>query len=100
MKYECFMIWDSQAEFFSRPFMLFDSKGQASGIFIDWMNDPKSEYYKHAEAYNLYYFGTFENCTGKFELLDAPVIQLKGFEVMKRANNVSPLKNTVDVQLT
>lgn len=91
MKYELYMIYDTQAEFFDKPLFMFETKGQASGIFIDWINDPETRYYKHGDRFNLYHFGSLDNCSGKFELLDSPVIQLKGFEVKKTAD-VVPMK--------
>lgn len=62
-----FALRDRATVSFLDPFVVVH-KGQAERMFADAINDEKSPFYKHAEDYDLYELGTFDDGTGVFEI--------------------------------
>ncbi len=65
-------IYDSKAEAYSQP-MYFQSTGQAVRSFSDECNRKDSNIGMHPEDYTMFHFGDFDERTGAFDFLTAPV---------------------------
>lgn len=63
MKQLVFVLWDSKAESYLRPFFL-QKKGEALRMFQDLANDPQSEICKHAGDYTLMEIAEYDQETG------------------------------------
>lgn len=61
----------------------FPSKGVAIRAFTEAVNTPESPFNKNPEDYALFYFGTFDDLNGKFDLLAQPQSLVTGFDVVK-----------------
>lgn len=72
MVLKVFTIYDSKAEAYMQPFFM-QTKGQAMRALVDTLEDPKTQFCKHPEDFTLFEIGTYDDQTGKFENLDAPV---------------------------
>lgn len=63
MKLEIFAVRDRQLDAYMQPWCA-QSKGQAIRMFTDEVNNKDGQLYKHADDYDLYHIGTFEQQTG------------------------------------
>ncbi len=66
------LIYDAKAEAYSQP-MYFQSTGQAVRSFSDECNRKDSNIGMHPEDYTMFHFGNFNERTGEFVLLVAPL---------------------------
>lgn len=68
MKIRCYAVRDRAMNGFLQPFFL-ASDGLAIRSFADEINraDPKNAMYAHADDYDLYHLGTFDEEQGLFE---------------------------------
>ncbi len=74
-------IYDSKAEAYSQP-MYFQSVGQAVRSFSDEANRADSNIGKHPEDYTMFHFGNFDERSGDFKMLEAPVALQKAINVV------------------
>jgi len=66
-----FTVYDSKAELYLPPFYN-QTKGQAVRAFQDTTNTPEHSFHKHPEDFTLFYLGTYDDCTAKFDLEATP----------------------------
>ncbi len=71
MIFGMFTIFDSMAEFHSKPLF---SRGDGDTIrsFADAVNDPQTAISKHPEHYTLFKIGTFDDSTTHIDMLPTP----------------------------
>ena len=77
-----FTVRDSKAEAYLNPFYV-QNESLAVRAMKDCINDENHSFAKHIEDYALYALGTYDDVSGKFDLLDAPshvanLVELKG----------------------
>lgn len=72
MKLFLFSIHDSKAEAFIQPYYAVNS-AVGRRIFETACNDDSVEFSKHPGDYGLFELGTFDQDTGRFELLEHPI---------------------------
>jgi len=65
-------IRDAKAESFSLPFFQ-ANKALALRTFRELSLDPKSQVNRYPEDYAIFQLGTFDDCTGSFDLLPQPL---------------------------
>lgn len=78
-----FAIYDSAGSFYKDPFMI-NNKGIALREFADACNNKETFLSKHPGDYTLFELGTFDQDTGKFDILPTPVSLGKALEFVKR----------------
>lgn len=71
MKIEMFSIHDSKAAAFVSPWFS-PNEATAQRQFAAAANDPATDLYKFGEDYTLFHLGSFDQESGKFELLPTP----------------------------
>jgi len=67
-----FTVYDSKSDAYMQPFFM-QTKGQAVRAFSDTVNDPKHQFYKHAEDFTLFELGSFDELSALFDLHLTPV---------------------------
>lgn len=72
MKLKIFTVFDQKAEAYIQPFFS-QTTGTAKRSFETACNDTSHDFNRHAGDYTLFETGTFEQSTGKFDLLDVPI---------------------------
>lgn len=58
-----YSIRDKAVEAFNQPFYA-RADGHALRMFIDAINDPKGDFHRHAEDYDLWMIGSFDDAAG------------------------------------
>jgi hypothetical protein len=71
MKAEILAVHDRAAECYGRPFFV-AALGQGIRSFSDEINNPQGEFGKHADDYDLFHIGTYDDVTGKVTSLETP----------------------------
>lgn len=71
MKLKILAIHDSKSEMFGRPFFV-RAYGEGERMFIDVVNDGKSDYSKHPGDFTLFEVGEFDDVSGTVIPLPAP----------------------------
>ena len=71
MKHLILSVHDVKGECYQRP-LIAKTKGEALRGFIDAVNDPNFEFFKHPEDYTLFHIGFFDDGTGLVEPLPTP----------------------------
>lgn len=66
-----FSVYDSKADFFSKPFFV-QSKGEAIRSFTEAANDKSSQIGKYPEDFGLFYIGEFNDSNAQFILAKIP----------------------------
>lgn len=84
-RYQIYSIYDSKAGIFNTPFYQ-NSHGEAERSFSQLTRDPKSTVSQYPEDFDLYHLGTYDDSTGKMQLLDAPAHMLKATAVKPQIN--------------
>lgn len=74
-----FSVFDAKARTFSPPH-LFTAKGIALRTFSDMVTDEKTTISKHPIDFYLYYLGTFNETSGLFVSVGAPVQVAHGLD--------------------
>ncbi|QXP08368.1 MAG: nonstructural protein [Arizlama microvirus] len=97
-----FCVYDSAVEAYFKP-EHFLTKGEALRVFIDVVNDGKSNLFKHPEYYTLFEVGEFDDSTGKLLSYDAFISHGNAVEYSKRLTQpqtsepaVSMVKSDID----
>lgn len=80
MVLKVFTIYDSKVGAFKAPFLA-QSKGQALRDWTDAVNDPKMAFHKHPEDYTLFELGEYDDQTGQYHNLVAPLSIAPAVEV-------------------
>lgn len=83
MVLKMFSIRDTKGEIYNNPFFQ-KTAGEAQRSFKSLVNDDKSSIKRYPEDYHLYYLGEYDDQTGKFAPLDAPVHQCSGVDVLDK----------------
>lgn len=86
MIYSVFSIYDIASEFFMNPVQK-RTRGEAIREFIDVVNDKKNERNQiasHPEHFNLFELGKFDDATGIYECLDAPLLVGNGIDFLNK----------------
>lgn len=83
MKLTLFSVFDSKAEAFIQPFFSLNT-GTGKRAFKTAANDPKADFHINAGDYTLFELGTFDQNTGKFEILESP--ENHGMAITYRTN--------------
>jgi len=78
-KYQIYSIRDSKAGIFNTPFYQ-SSHGEAERSFHQLVRDPKSTVSQYPEDFDLYHLGTYDDQSGKMELLDTPAHMIKAVQ--------------------
>jgi len=63
---QVYSIYDSAVKAYQDPFYM-HSEGQAIRAFSDTVNNEKSLVHSHPEDFVLFYLGTYDDQTGKFQ---------------------------------
>ncbi len=80
---QMFSIFDSKSLAYSPPFFQ-TTKGLAIRIFSDLATDTTNQVGRHPTDFTLFFFGDFDDNTGKFDLLITPVSMLKASETVDK----------------
>lgn len=88
MQLKIYSIRDSKGEVFNNPFLKL-THGEAERDFTQVVRDPKTTINAFPEDYDLWYLGTFDNVTGRFETLETPQHVTKAINVMSRKHDPS-----------
>lgn len=64
---QTFSIKDRATDAFMRPFFA-QAIGQAVRMFMDEVNNPQGDIFKHPDDYDLYHLGTFDDNTGQLQM--------------------------------
>lgn len=75
-------VLDLATETYGRPFVVHHPR-QAVRSFTDEVNNPESEIARHAEDYELYQLGTFDDATGQLEA--GPLRLVRAIDLKKGA---------------
>lgn len=83
---QIFAIRDSAAGSFGRPFFL-PANGVATRSFMDEVNRPAQDnmMYQHPDDFELFHFGSFDDETGKFFIIEPQSI-MRGKDVVRSAS--------------
>lgn len=81
MKLMVFSIYDEKALIFATPFFM-STNGQAIRGFMDLAKDPNSFVSKHPSDYKLYQLGEYDDLTGVFTNVNAPIFLASGSEIL------------------
>jgi hypothetical protein len=87
MLYKMYTIHDSKAEIFHPPYVK-HSHGEAERDFTTAVNDERTNMNKYPEDFNLYYVGSWDDNTGKAELLDSPQHIIKAIQCIRPLSDV------------
>jgi len=82
MEMKAYSIRDAKAEIFNPPFYK-KTHGEAERDFTTLCRDEKSQVSKYPEDYDLYWVGSFDDASGKFEALDTPQHIIKAVQISK-----------------
>lgn len=66
MMVRIYAVYDKKAEAYLAPFT-FPHDGQALRAFSDTVNDESTQFYRHADDFDLYSLGTFDQESGEFQ---------------------------------
>lgn len=66
-----YAILDKAADTYSRPFV-YATDAVAIRELSGEVRNPESIYNKHTRDFSLYYFGTYDDMSGRFDLLPEP----------------------------
>jgi len=80
---QVFSVFDTRAGVYMNP-MYFANKGYAIRSFEDAVNEHTHQFHRHAADYTLVHLGQYDDLTGKFELLEFPVVLINGLECEKK----------------
>nr|QXN72777.1 MAG: nonstructural protein [Microvirus sp.] len=72
MVLKVFTVYDSKAEAYLKPFYA-STLGTATRDFANICNDPEHPFCKHPEDFCLFELGSYDDASGKFENLVAPI---------------------------
>ncbi|WXW90261.1 MAG: DNA binding protein VP5 [Microviridae sp.] len=86
---EIFAIYDSAGQFYHPPAFVLN-KGIALRDFVDCCNTKDHFLAKHPGDYSLFHFGSFNDITGVYDLLPAPVSLGKAQDFVKRVAQPDP----------
>lgn len=75
-------VFDIKAGYYFDP-KIVPNKGEALRAFMNEVNTVGSNFNKYATDYVLYEFGSFDEQTGKFALLDIPYPLCRAIDVYK-----------------
>lgn len=81
MELRVYSIRDSKGEIFAPPFLK-KTHGEAERDFTTLTRDEKSMVYKYPEDFDLWYLGTFDDNSGKFNSLETPQHVLKAVQAV------------------
>lgn len=84
MKLKMYSIYDSKAQAYYKP-MYSHQNGEALRLFIDALEDDKSQFYKHPGDFTIFEIGTWDDVEGHIELLAAKNNLGNGLELKKHA---------------
>lgn len=83
MKLQIYSIRDSKGEVFNTPFFQ-KTHGEAERNFRELVNDEKSMVSKYPEDFDLYHLGSYEDQSGKIEILPTPSHVVKAISVQRK----------------
>lgn len=72
MIHQMFSVYDSKTAAYLPPFFM-QTKGQALRAIGDCANDREHTFHKHPEDYTLFYLGTYDDVSSKFEIEATPI---------------------------
>jgi hypothetical protein len=93
MKHVLCTVYDLKAEYYVNPFVCRNA-GEATRMFLDAVNDPKSQMFDHPEDFCLFVIGTFDPQTG--ELLSTPQQSLGKAIDYRRSSHAGDWPQPVD----
>ena len=83
MIHEVFTVHDAKADAFLPPWIV--PKAQmAQRVFSDCISSNDHQFAKHPEDYTLFCLGNFDDATGKYDLLKAPLSLGNGVEYVRQ----------------
>lgn len=82
MKLFVYSIRDSAIEVFNSPFFA-RAPGEAERNFQRLCQDPNSGISAHPHHFDLYHLGTYDDSTGKMDLLDSPRHEFKAVQFLQ-----------------
>lgn len=82
MKFQIFAIKDHALDAYMRPWYA-QTIGQAIRMFQDEINNPQGEMHKHADDYDLYHLGEWNEETAEFQNNGTPKQVARGKELIK-----------------
>lgn len=83
-----YTIKDAKSESFNPPFFN-HTHGEAERNFQELVNDNSSFVSKYPEDYDLYYLGTYDERTGKFDPLETPEHVVKAVQLARPKSNLA-----------
>jgi len=81
MKIKMFVIFDTKAKFYNKPFLL-QNDSIALRAFTDLANDPSTDVCKHPEDFQLFSIGEFDDETAGIKSTN-PIIIARAHEIKK-----------------
>lgn len=96
-----FSIFDEKSKLFLPP-MFYVNNGEAIRAFTDLVNNKQTFLHTHPEDYKLYYVGTFNDLTCKFQSTDQPDFLIHASDVLVNTDipsqPVQPAQNVTETQ--
>lgn len=80
MQLNIYSIRDDKSDIYG-PLFACHTHGEAERRLRDLLKNPETQVNQYPEDFNLYYFGTMDNVTGKTEFLDSPQHQIKAINL-------------------
>lgn len=80
MDLHCFAIYDDKAKAYLPPWFV-PTLGMGQRAFVDAVNDPGTQFYKHPADYTLFFLGKWNQNSGQFKLESVMVNVANGMEV-------------------
>lgn len=81
-----FSIYDAKVGGFAKPFF-FRTNGEALRAWMDVVNDPQSDFFRHPEDYTLFLVAEFDESKGQFINETSPLSIASAMEMRKVAHN-------------
>ncbi|QXP08015.1 MAG: nonstructural protein [Arizlama microvirus] len=88
MQQQTYSIYDSALEAYTHPFNS-AGKGTAFRTFQDLVNNRETPFHKHPEHYSLFHLASFDDMTGLYKCLPAPVMVVTANEVLDKTPKLS-----------
>ena len=89
MLLKIFTVFDSKVNAYMQPFFM-TSTGQALRSFEDTVNDPSTQFYKHAADFTLFEIGTYDDAKAEFKISDAKTNLGCALEYQKQIDILEP----------
>ncbi len=95
MKMQMFSVYDTKTAAYFSP-IYFNTVGQAVRVFEDSVADPEHIFNRHAEDFNLFHIGSFNDSDCSFDLLAVQIPLGNALEVLAALKNKPTAERSLD----